>query len=277
MKKIKDKKFKKYNIGIAGLGYVGGSVKYWFEKKKYPLFLYDKYKKIGSIEELNKADLIFLCLPTPFIEKNNKGFDDSAILEVLSQIKGKKDIVIKSTVLPGSTENYQKRFPRHKILMNPEFLLAKTAVQDFLKPKKQLIGYTRKSKSLAKKVMDILPPAPFKKIVKATEVEMIKYFGNTFLANRVIFANQIYDICKKLNIDYETVKECAGADPRIGYSHFEIFYDGYRGYGGTCLPKDTKALIQFSKKIGVEPKLLKTLEEINKNLRKNSDKKNAEC
>jgi len=271
MKKIKNKRFKKINIGIAGLGYVGEAVKYWFEKMKYPLFLYDKYKKIGSPEEINKADLIFLCLPTPFVEENNKGFDDSAILEVLSQIQGEKTIVIKSTVLPGSTENYQKRFPQHKILMNPEFLLAKTAIQDFLKPKKQIIGYTEKSKNLAKRVMDLLPPAPFKKIVKSTEVEMVKYFGNTFLANRVIFANQIYDICKKLGIDYEIVKECAGADPRIGYSHFEIFYDGYRGYGGTCLPKDTKAFIQFVEKIGIEPKLFKTLEEINKILRENSE------
>ena len=67
-------------------------------------------------------------------------------------------------------------------------------------------------------------------------------------------------------IDYELVKECTGADSRIGYSHFEIFCDGYRGYAGACLPKDTKAFIQFAEKMGIEPKLFKTLEEINEEL-----------
>jgi UDPglucose 6-dehydrogenase len=274
MKKIKNKKSKKPAMGIAGLGYVGEAVKYWLEKEKHPLFLYDKYKKIGSFQEINKADIIFLCLPTPFVEKNNKGFDDSALWEVLSQLRGEKVIVIKSTVLPGSTENYQKNFSQHKILINPEFLVAKTAIQDFLNPKRQIIGYTKESQDIAKKVMNILPPATYKKIVRATEAEMIKYFGNTFLANRVIFANQIYDICQKLGIDYEVVKECAGADPRIGHSHFEIFHEGYRGYGGMCLPKDTKAFIKFVEKIGIEPKLFKTIEEINKILRKNSEQNN---
>ena len=262
-KKIKNKELK---IGIAGIGYVGGAVKAFFEKQKARIFLYDKYKKIGSLDELNRADLIFLCLPTPFIEEDGKGFDNSALWEVLRQIKGEKTIIIKSTVLPGSTENFQKEFLQHKILVNPEFLLAKAAVEDFEKPKRQIVGYTQKSKAIADEIMSILPSALFKRVVKATEAEMIKYFGNTFLANRVIFANQFYDICQKLGIDYKVVKECAGADSRIGYSHFDIFHDGYRGYGGACLPKDTKAFIQFAKSLGIEPKLLKVIEEINKNL-----------
>ncbi|GAH72447.1 unnamed protein product, partial [marine sediment metagenome] len=119
-------------------------------------------------------------------------------------------------------------------------------------------------------ILNILPKAPFEKIVKAREAEMIKYFGNIFLANRVIFANQFYDICQKLDVDYEVVKECAGADPRIGPSHFNIFQDGYRGYGGTCLPKDIKTFIRFSEKLGIEPKLLKVFEEINKDLLKDN-------
>jgi UDPglucose 6-dehydrogenase len=114
--------------------------------------------------------------------------------------------------------------------------------------------------------ISILPKSPFEKIVLATEAEMIKYFGNVFLANRVIFANQMYDICQKLGIDYEAVKDCAGADERIGYSHFNVFCDGYRGYGGACLPKDTKAFIQFTEKLGTDSRLLRALEEVNKNL-----------
>jgi UDPglucose 6-dehydrogenase len=95
---------------------------------------------------------------------------------------------------------------------------------------------------------------------------MTKYFGNVFLVNKVIFANQIYDLCQKIGINYEAVKECAGADFRINPSHLDIFTDGYRGYGGACFPKDIKALIQFAEKKGVNTRLLKLLEEINKDL-----------
>ena len=256
----------KPKIGIVGVGYLGGAVKYWFDKQDFPAFFYDKHKGIGSLRDLNKADIIFVCLPTPYIEENGKGFDDSAIGEVLSNIEGEKTIVIRSTVLPGSTQEYQRKWPDHKFLMNPEFLREKTAIQDYLNPERQIMGYTERSESLAREVLDILPKAPFERIAKATEAEMVKYFSNTFLANRVVFANQMYDICAKLGINYEAVKECAGADSRIGCSHFDIFCDGYRGYSGTCLPKDTKALIQFAEAIGAEPKLFKTIDEINNGL-----------
>jgi UDPglucose 6-dehydrogenase len=262
----------KPKIGIVGVGYLGGAVKYWFDKQKFDAFFYDKHKEIGSLQDLNKADIIFICLPTPFIEEGNRGFDDSAILEVLPEIKGEKIVVIRSTVLPGSTESYQQKYPQHKFLMNPEFLRAKTAIQDYLNPERQIIGYTEKSRDIATDILSILPRASFERIVRATEAELVKYFGNIFLANRVIFANQIYDLCRKIGIDYETVKECAAADPRVGSSHFEIFHDGYRGYSGACLPKDTKAFIQFAQKLGIEPKLFKTLEEINKELINGSGK-----
>lgn len=253
-------------IGIVGVGYLGGAVKYWFDSQKFDAFFYDKHKEIGSFQDLNKAEIIFICLPTPFIEKDNKGFDDSAILEVLPQIRGEKIIVIRSTVLPGSTENYQKRFPRHKFLMNPEFLREKTAIQDYLNPERQIVGYTKESKGVAQDILKILPKAPFEKTIGAREAEMIKYFGNVFLANRVIFANQMYDICSRLGMDYDSVKECVGADHRIGCSHFDVFCDGYRGYSGACLPKDTKALIQFVERLGVKPKLFKIIDEINNEL-----------
>jgi UDP-glucose 6-dehydrogenase len=81
---------------------------------------------------------------------------------------------------------------------------------------------------------------------------------------KVVYANQIYDLCEKLGIDYNRVRECAAADKRIGPSHLEIFHKGYRGYGGKCLPKDTRALIWLGDKLGVDLELLKTSEKINK-------------
>lgn len=258
----------KYKIGIMGLGFVGTAVYNWFKKgeikNKVELFLYDKYKNIGSPTEVNKAEIIFICVPTPY--QKNKGYDDSAVIEAIKILEKTKNIVIKSTILPGSTENFQKKFPRHKILFNPEFLRAKTANSDFLKPDRQIIGYTKKSEKIAKLILRLLPEAPFMKIMPASETEMTKYFGNTFLATKVIFANQIYDLCKKLKIDYDQVKEAAAADPRIGPSHLEIFFDGYRGCRGSCLPKDSKSLIDLAKKLRVDFSLLQTIDKINKKL-----------
>lgn len=257
----------KIKIGIVGMGYVGEAVGYWFKREEHPLFLYDRYKKIGSPKEVNEADMIFICVPTPFNEKG-AGYDDSAVSESLGSLSSSKIVVIKSTVLPGSTERRQRQFPQHKILCSPEFLVAKTGIENFINPERQIVGYTQNSRDIANQVLDILPDAPFKRIVKASEAEMIKYFGNAFLSTRVTFANQMYDLCQKLEIDYETVKACAGADHRIGQSHFDIFQDGYRGYGGACLPKDMKALLQLGERLGVDLKLLKTINEINDSLLK---------
>ncbi len=264
-------KNKKIKIGIIGLGYVGGAIQNWFlkNKNKYDLFLYDKFKNIGSLEEVNQADIIFISVPTPY-HKTGGGYDDSAVRESIKNIKNGKIVVIKSTILPGSTQKFQKQFPKKTILFNPEFLRADTAKHDFLKPEMQFVGFANsKAKKAAKKVVNVLPKASYSKIIKSGEAEMVKYFINTFLAVRVIFANQIYDLCQKLgNIDYEVVRQCVIQDKRIGYSHFNIFTDGYRGYAKACLPKDIKALIQLAKKLKIDLGLLKKVEEINKKLRK---------
>ena len=205
-------------IGIIGLGYVGGAVRRWFEKNqnKFDLYLYDKYKKIGSIKEVNKADIIFVAVPTPFNEGSG-GYDDGAVREVIGKIKNGKVIVVKSTVLPGSTDSFQRAYPNKIFLFNPEFLRGlrtRTVLKDFMRPNQQIAGYTNeRSKKAASKVLQALPKAPFMKIVKAREAEMVKYFANTFLAVRVVFANQIYDLCQKLGgINYDVVKECVALE-----------------------------------------------------------------
>jgi len=257
-------KGEKTKIGVIGIGYVGGAVKNWFKEQGHPLFLYDKYKKIGSIEEVNRAEVVFLCVPTPF--NQGSGYDDSAVIESLGNLEGPKAVVIKSTILPGSTERFQKRFPELKIMHNPEFLRAKNAVHDFLNPKRQIIGFTEKSRDIAKHILSLLPQAPYQKAVPSREAEMIKYFGNSFLATKVIFANQIYDLCEALGVDYEVVKDAVGHDLRIGPTHLDIFDDGYRGYGGACFPKDINALLQLAEKTGIDLQLLKAVKKINKDL-----------
>ncbi len=252
---------KNFKIGIVGVGMVGGALQRYFKKQEVELFLYDKGRNLGSIEEANHADVIFTCVPTPYDKE--KGFDLSYVEETCENITGEKIIVIKSTVWPGTTEKLQEKYPQHKFLFNPEFLTEITSEQDMNYPDRQIIGYTKKSYNVAGDVMQILPLAPFERILPATEAELVKYFGNTWFSIKVSFANQIYDLCKKINVNYDRVKEASAADKRIGRSHLEVMHGGYRGYGGKCLPKDIRALIQFADKNGIDLKLHKTAEAIN--------------
>jgi len=254
-----------YTLGIIGTGMVGGALKRYFEGQGRKVFVYDKGKNEGSIEEVNRADMIFVCVPTPY-DKDANGFDLSYVKDALNAIQGEKIAVIKSTVVPGTTETLQKDYPNLKLMYNPEFLTEVTADQDTTYPDRQLVGVTEKSYGVAGDVMAVLPLAPFERIIPVTIAEMVKYFGNSWFSTKVVFANQMYDLCKKMAIDYDTVRECVSADKRIGRTHLEIFHKGYRGYGGKCLPKDTRSLIQLGDKLGVDLELLKAVEEINNRL-----------
>ena len=252
--------------GIIGVGMVGGALRHYFEKNRgIKPYLYDPGKNLGSLEEVNKADVVFVCVPTPF-DKEKYYFDMSYIKSALSNIKGEKVIIIKSTVLPGTTESLQEKHPQHKILFNPEFLTEATADQDMSYPDRQIVGYTKKSFNIAKDVINLLPLAPFERILPATEAETVKYFGNTWFSTKVVFANQIFDLCQKLGIDYDRIMDAASADKRIDRTHLTIFHKGKRGYAGKCLPKDIKAFIKFAENKGIDLKLHKTVDEINEKL-----------
>jgi len=225
--------------------------------------LYDPPKNIGSIDELNEAEIVFVCVPTPYTDS---GCDISLVEEVVDKLKGNKIVVIKSTVVPGTTDKLQKQYKKHKFLFNPEFLTEATADQDMKYPDRQILGYTKESYNISGDVMMLLPLAPFEKLIPAKEAEMVKYYGNTWFSTKVIFANQMYDLCKKVGVDYDTVKDCSAYDKRIGRSHLEIWHKGYRGYGGKCLPKDTKALIKYADQNNVHMGLLKEADSFNQKL-----------
>ncbi len=255
----------KANIAVIGIGWVGGALSRYFESAGLKPRLIDPPKGLGTDRDLQEADLFFVCVPTPF-DPEKGGFDLSYVESSVARLPGSKTVVIKSTVLPGTTESLQARFPQHRMLFNPEFLREKTADQDMRQPDRQIVGCTKEGAAAAKEVMELLPRAPFERVVPATEAEMIKYFGNAFLAMKVVFANQIYDLCAKLGVDYDTVKDCAARDPRIGASHLQVFGDGYRGYAGSCFPKDVRALIQLGDRAGADLELMKVCERINNEL-----------
>lgn len=264
-----------HKIGVMGLGMVGGALFRYFKLQRSMvvgdrLFGYDPAKGFRDKAALNRAEIVFVCVPTPY-DDTIGGFDLSYVRNAVGTLEGSKVVVIKSTVLPGTTEKLQEEFPKHRFLFNPEFLTESTADQDMLYPDRQLIGYTDHSYTFAGDVMQLLPLAPFERVMRSREAEMVKYFGNTWFSTKVVFANQMYDFCKSLDIDYETVKESAAADKRIGRSHLDVLHSGYRGYGGKCLPKDTRALIQHGDRYGAEMELLKKVEDINNRLVQQSE------
>lgn len=223
---------------------------------------YDKGKQEGSLEAVAACDTVFICVPTPYYF--DTGFDLSYVHEAIQSLgDAPKILVIKSTVVPGSTDALQNAYPQHKFLYNPEFLREVSAQDDMDHPERQIVGYTAQSQDVAQAVLDILPSAPFVKIVPAVVAELTKYAGNAYLALRVSFANQLYELVQTFGQDYDLVRECVAADSRIGGSHLQVVHQGYRGYGGKCFPKDVRALIELAQKQGVDLTLLKAAEMYN--------------
>ena len=274
--------FKQTDIGIIGAGFVGGAIKNYFKKAK----IWDKYKEAGNtFEEVANQPLIFVCLPTPYAKKAAKkgqavyrGADISAIEENLAKLPAGRTVVLKSTIPPGTTKYLQAKYPKLNILFNPEFLTAIVARQDFLKPDKQILGYANeKTKKIAQDVIKLLPK-PFIKankplIIPSTEAELVKYSINNYYSMKVIFANQLYDVCQKIGADYDTVRGGFVQDKRITDTHFDVWHGGFRGYSGPCLPKDIKTFTQFAKEQGIDLVLHKIVDGINEKLLKDRKEK----
>lgn len=252
----------KGKVLVMGVGLVGGALARWFDDAGFEPRRYDPPKGLGGAADLEAAQVVFICLPTPYDERRG-GFDLSFVERGVALVPGKKTVVIKSTVLPGTTARLQRSFPQHVFLFNPEFLRQATADADLRAPDRQIIGAAPEHRQAAEAVLAILPGSPRSRIVGTIEAETIKYFGNCFLAMKVVFANQMYDLCRAIGADYDAVKDCAAADPRIGASHLQVLADGYRGYSGSCFPKDMRSFIQLGDAVGAEQELLKACERLN--------------
>ena len=253
-----------WKIGIIGVGMVGMPLKRWFEENGYErnfdLFLYDIDRKKNYFDDVNKADIVFVAVPTP--RDRDGSCDLLAVIHALGRIDKwlPKIVVIKSTVPPGTTQYFQNVFPWWKILFNPEFLTEKHAWEDFARPDRQIVGFTETSIDAAHLVLSLLPKAPFMSPwglstyepirITATEAEIIKYGGNIHFVRKVNFANMLNLLCAKMKVDYENVRRGMAADFRIGDSHLDVNHGGYRGFGGYCFPKDLDALISFLKHLG---------------------------
>lgn len=248
------------SVGIIGAGMVGAPLGRYFKeirglRRGGNLLVFDVDPKKRCQDDINKADVVFVCVPTP--RKDNGSADLTAVRNAVGEIKGSKIVVLKSTVPPGTTEGLQKEFSQHEFLFNPEFLTELRAWENTLHPERQLVGWTKESRSHAATVLALLPPAsvsaPSRELdVCATEAEIIKYAANVFLTRKVTFANAIFDLAEHHGVNYEHVCRGIASDSRIGPSHLDVHYQGYRGYGGYCFVKDTDALIAHCRTAGLD-------------------------
>ena len=263
-------------IGIIGQGFVGDAVYQKFSKY-YDIKTYDIKGMIhctSSEQETLDNDIIFICLPTPM---NTDGSCHTDIVEAaikrVFEFGVAKTVVIKSTVPPKSTAKWNKQFPSLDIVFNPEFLTEANAVSDYENQTRIILGGPRKATTKLKPMFKkAFPKADIIK-TDSTYAEMVKYVTNCFLATKVSFANEMYDICEGLDVDYDKVIEYATYDERLGKSHWAVpGPDGDRGYGGHCFPKDVNALIQVAIHLPIlPPSMLITTNKKNKDVRLNHD------
>ena len=264
-------------IGIIGQGFVGNAVYQKF-KNYYDILTYDldESKSNSTLNQISeKCETIFICLPTPMDED---GRCNVSIVELelvglnAHNTNNTKNIVIKSTVSPGTTERWNRQYKNLNIIFNPEFLTERNAVKDYENQSRIILGGPRPATTEIKQIFSKVFPLAHIIKTDSTHAEMVKYLTNSFLATKVSFANEMYEICKGLDVDYDKVIEYATQDDRLGNSHWNVpGPDGDFGYGGHCFPKDVKALITVAKDMDIIPLMLSATDFKNNNVRKNRD------
>ena len=271
------------NIGIVGKGFVGTAVAngmspgVGFESN---VWVYDKEpsKSVNTLDEvINNGDFIFVSVPTP----SNK--DGSINLEILKQciaeISDAKNeesnpvILIRSTILPGTSRQLQKQFPKLRIVFNPEFLTERSANFDFISQSRFILGG---EKSNTSPVRDLFKKR-FGESLSIIETdyetaEFIKYVCNIFFACKVSFLNEMKLISDNIGANWEQVIDGFVRDGRVGHSHTNVpGHDGKYGFGGSCFPKDIQALINFAELRDIDLNVVRGAWETNLNVRPEKD------
>lgn len=240
-------------IGCIGQGFIGKHLADDLEERGHTVVRYaleEPYR--ANQTAIAECAVVFVAVPTP---TTPEGFDSTAIESVLPLTAPGTIVVIKSTVLPGTTRRLASQFSDRVILHVPEFLREKTAAQDTQHPDRTIIGVPSDEDryvQAAEVIAALLPTAPYHKVVRSEEAELIKYGGNCFLAMKVVYMNLLYDLSEQLGADYAVVADAMAADGRIGNSHMRVVdTSGHagavmgRGAGGHCFPKDLAALRGF--------------------------------
>jgi len=268
-----------YKIGIIGVGFVGNAIKTVFEEKGHELICYDKFKKYQPINNILTADFIYLCLPTPY-NNISETFDYTSLLDscfFLSENNYSKIILIKSTIETGITNILCEKYPNLQFIHNPEFLSCNTAVNDFKNQKHIVLGKSNNCNFENIKVIYNFYNSNFDNckisFCLSNESESMKLFLNSFYSVKIQFFNELYDFCKKKNLDFENIRKLMLNNNWINPMHTLVpGIDGNLSYGGNCFPKDTNALLSLMKNCSSHHSILKST--INERNSMRQDKQN---
>ena len=271
-------------IGIVGNGYVGGALAHGFSPAstgRCEVKVYDVLpeRSLNTLEEtVNDSDFVFVSVPTPM--NKNGSISLKYINEAFKDINGvnrRSDniIILKSTVIPVTTEKLQEKFPELNIVFNPEFLTEKSARLDFINQDRVVLGG---DKICTAQVAELFNERfKYCHIIQTDykTAEMVKYFSNIFFIVKVSFTNEIKLACDSIGADWKTALEGFVADGRVGDSHLNVpGPDGKCGFGGSCFPKDVNAFMSFCKDIGVNANTIKGAWKTNLEVRPERDWEN---
>ena len=255
---------KNKSIGIIGHGFVGGAVSQL--KDCFDVSIYDpNQKEYEDNVEAFRSDIVFVCVPTL---ESKTGKLDTSIVEATAERWAANDpgdsiLVVKSTIPPGTIEKLNKKLKTKNIVHNPEFLTERTAKEDFRNPKEVIVGG---EDSACEAVLSLYKEYYKEKDIQyfnvsAKSAEMIKMTRNSFYALKVAFFNEVYDLCEAVGEDYNEFKNVFtlnGKHPWVGNQHVSVpGPDGRFGFGGKCLPKDSKGLLKFAEEHDIIMKTLK--------------------
>ena len=258
-------------VAIIGYGYVGKAM-YNFFKDHYEVRVFDPNKEDSHTkEEINDCDLGVICVPTPM--RDDSSCDASIVEDVASWLKTPL-VILKSTVSVGTTDELASKHGL-RIVFAPEYCGESTywSPYSFHTEVKDTPFFTfgGNSKDCSEAIDYYLPvTGPMKAYhqTNAKTAEMAKYMENCFYATKIAFCNEIYSICEGMGVDWNAAREAWLLDPRIHPMHTAVFKNN-RGFGGKCLPKDLNAMISFAEQGGVNPILLKSVWQSNKEIRDN--------
>ena len=265
-----------YNVGIIGNGFVGSSVTAGFSlHAKVKIYDTDSRKATHNISEVINSDFVFVAVPTPTGEY---GAIDLSIVDTvfntISKLNERNDnvIIIKSTIIPGTTQRYIKKYKNLNIVHSPEFLTERVARLGFINAARIVLGGEKKNTKKVKELFRIR--FPHTKIIQtdAATAEFIKYMANSFFAVKVSFMNELKQAADTLGVDWQDAMDGFISDGRIGNSHLDVpGHDGKRGFGGKCFPKDINAFIHFFESIEVKPSVMRAAWEKNLEVREQSN------